>query len=202
MNSVNIYDSKLYKKTTEKKHYVYVCLPELGSRVFNRLEKKYYITDKVNCFVISGTLGELKTIDLATLSRKYKLTDGRNVSLDNLKKMAIKLSSGATVIDWFKAQSLPDKIVKWAYFVPSNFIIKVNKANGEEVIVNDSTSEHGYGDFILCPTLAGKANTRDIEVINGLLFPNIYDMRSFKGLVNYITANETPKPPSILKKYK
>lgn len=200
MAIISINDVKAYKKTNMKKHIVYIALPELGTRVVNRLTEEKYVTDRLNCFVVSGTVGDMKTDSLEGIANKYVLANGKKINLDNLRDLAIKLDSGSTVIDWFKAVSIVDKTDKWALFIPSNYILTTIVEGGQEVIINDPAFNHGYGDFVLCNTLAGKPNIRSIKVINGITFPNIYSMNSFRELSAHMIGNKTPKPKSFILK--
>mgnify|MGYP007090436098 CR=1 FL=1 len=41
---------------------------------------------------------------------------------------------------------------------------------------NDPSSEHGYGDYLVCPNKDGKPDFSDVWVVNGAVFPSTYDM--------------------------
>ena len=47
-----------WKRTSKKKYQIYVCMPPLGTKVYNFLENAHYETSEKKPFVLSGTVGE------------------------------------------------------------------------------------------------------------------------------------------------
>ena len=47
-----------WKRTHKKKYQIFVCMPPLGTKVYNHLEDTHYVTSEKKPFVLSGTAGE------------------------------------------------------------------------------------------------------------------------------------------------
>lgn len=45
-----------WRKTRKKSYEVYMSMPKAGTKVHNKLENAYYVTDDNKRFVISGTV--------------------------------------------------------------------------------------------------------------------------------------------------
>lgn len=192
-------DFRNWKRTNEKNYEIYACMPRIGTKVHNKLENTRYITNEERKFVLSGTMGEEWVIDVTTLSDEYVFADGTPITYDALTK---KLTSG--VIDWFKIKPLPGGGKQnWAFHLPlsiKNFPVQTIK--GDTLYANRDGVGHGVGDFIVASDLGGYPNLNDIWIVNGIVFPNTYDMRSFPGLItaDKRVAVNTPVPKSLLER--
>ena len=89
-----------WKRTSKKKYQIYVCMPPLGTKVYNFLEDVHYETSEKKPFVLSGTVGEQWVIDPAKLFKTYRLPNGQPLNLDFLKTKGHPYK-----VDWFKAQT-------------------------------------------------------------------------------------------------
>ena len=74
-------------------------------------------------------------------------------------------NSKDTFID-LKTKAEPD--TNFACFVPKDVRLTVNTAWGDVLHVNDPVSEHGYGDYLVCPNKDGKPDFSDVWVVNGV----------------------------------
>lgn len=192
-----ITNQRLWKRTNKKNYSVYVCMPKIGTHVFNRLEGSKYVTDNNKRFVLSGTVGEQWVIDAGKLAKTYSFADGTPITPDTLKR---KMHGG--IIDWTLLKTLQSGgCLNWAFYLPANIInLPVQTSWGDTLLANRPEVSHGIGDFLVCRDAGGRPNLSDMWVVNGEVFPNTYDMRAFPGLTNKMASNSvnTPKPKSIL----
>lgn len=209
-----------YKKTTKKQHRIYVCMPKIGSKVSNKLNLKQFVVDEEqNRYVVCGTAGENYTTNLQELTKNYNFSTGEPVNAQAIAKKSILINSkGDTrpvgdkliperilyekkvvcLMDWVQMVSKPYKIsTYWACFVPKYYSFTINDIWGNPMQVNDSRTIHGAGDFIVCPDVNGRPNLNNRIIINGEIFPALYDMRAFPNIGNLDRKIEQPK--SIIK---
>lgn len=169
-----------WKKTRKKNYDIYVCKPEVGSVIVNKLEGTTYVTDRYRQFVLSGTIGEQWIADFETLNKSYCFIDGTPLSIDKIKN---RMDTNGN-IEWTHIKTLlSNNIQYWAFHVPMNIRnFPVQTANGNVMYANRTGVKHGAGDFIVCGDLNGQPNLSNVWVVNGCVFYTTYDMRAFPGL--------------------
>ena len=183
-----------WKRTSKKKYQIYVCMPPLGTRVYNHLEDVYYTTSEKKPFVLSGTAGEQWVIDPAKLFKTYRLPNGQPLNFDFLKT-----KGQAYQVDWFKIETIVDTVnpvYNWALFVPKNQKLAVPTSWGDVLTANRSGVPHGMGDYLVCADGGNMPNLSDMWVVNGEIFPATYDMRAFRGKSTTVKG-EIPIPKKL-----
>lgn len=180
-----------WKRTHKKKYQIFVCMPSLGTKVYNHLEDTHYVTSEKKPFVLSGTAGEQRVIDPAKLFKTYQLPTGEPLNLDYLKTKGHPYN-----VDWFKIETRSDTIINWALFIPKNQKLAVPTSWGDVLTANRSGVPHGLGDYLLCSDGGNMPNLSDMWVVNGEIFPATYDMHAFpnKGASS---AKESPVPKKL-----
>lgn len=101
-----------WKRTQKKKYQIYVCMPSLGTKVYNQLENVHYTTSENKPFVLSGTVGEQWVIDPGKLFKTYQLPNGYPLNLDFLKTKGHPYK-----VNWFKIETIVDvanPVYNWA----------------------------------------------------------------------------------------
>ena len=186
-------DMTQWKKTCKKKYQIWVCMPKLGTKVYNKLEDSHYETNEKRPFVLSGTFGEQWIVDFDKLVKTYKFPDGTPITLDALKKKGHPYT-----IEWFKIETVDDPTPQWAFHVEANLKLGVETSWGDRLIANRAGVPHGFGDYIVCTDVCGYPNMNDVWVVNGEVFPRTYNMTAFKGLAIKGDVNP-PMPPSLIK---
>ena len=134
----------------------------------NELENvDYTATDDGESVVLKGTVGEQWVAKLSKVLETYTKADGTDLTEEDFT------GSKDTFID-LKTKAEPD--TNFACFVPADVRLTVNTAWGDVLHVNDPSSEHGYGDYLVCPNKDGAPDFSDVWVVNGAVFPNTYDV--------------------------
>ena len=127
----------------------------------------YTATDDGESVVLKGTVGEQWVTKLSKVLETYTKADGTALKAEDFT------GSKDTFID-LKTKAQPD--TNFACFVPKDVRLTVNTAWGDVLHVNDPVSEHGYGDYLVCPNKDGKPDFSDVWVVNGAIFANTYDV--------------------------
>lgn len=240
---VNINDVSQYKRCQKKKYNIWVCMPQMGSCVINKLEqaqvvkelngktyftvtdmnnlreenpkvyeflcKNAYLIDEKKRFVLSGTQGELWTIDANKLAKTYVFGDGSPITEESLKAR-MKKDMAPAVMDWQLLESKGSGgEYNFACHVPANNLFQIQTAWGSVLNGNDPILGHGKGDFIVCAVNAdGSPNISDRWIVNGLIFGDTYDNRGWsdklvqhKGNIGDISV-EKPKFTLIDERYR
>ena len=168
-----------WKRTSKKKYQIYVCMPPLGTKVYNFLEDVHYETSEKKPFVLSGTVGEQWVIDPAKLFKTYRLPNRQPLNLDFLKTKGHPYK-----VDWFKIETIVDTanpVYNWALFVPKNQKLAVPTSWGDVLTANRNGVPHGMGDYLVCADGGNMPNLNDMWIVNGEIFSSTYDMRAFPG---------------------
>ena len=106
---------KNWKRTAKKSYDIYACLPNLGTKVHNKLEGSDYEVSEKKRVVLSGTVGEQWVIDTDRLAKTYSFIDGEPITPESLSKRADKNG----LIDWFHIKTLPGGgATNWAFHLP------------------------------------------------------------------------------------
>lgn len=127
----------------------------------------YTATDDGESVVLKGTVGEQWVTKLSKVLETYTKANGTALKAEDFT------GSKDTFID-LKTKAQPD--TNFACFVPKDVRLTVNTAWGDVLHVNDPVSEHGYGDYLVCPNKDGKPDFSDVWVVNGAIFANTYDV--------------------------
>ncbi len=68
-----------------------------------------------------------------------------------------------------------------AMHVPIDITVTVETACGDVLHTNLPNARHGEGDYLVCTVQeGGEPNLSDIWVLNGLIFPDRYDISRMK----------------------
>ena len=126
----------------------------------------YTATDDGESVVLKGTVGEQWVAKLSKVLETYTKADGSALTEQDFTEHK------DTFID-LKTKAEPD--TNFACFVPADVRLTVNTAWGDVLHVNDPASEHGYGDYLVCPNKDGQPDFSDVWVVNGAIFANTYD---------------------------
>ena len=118
------------------------------TKFHNDLENvDYTATDDGESVVLKGTVGEQWVAKLDKVLETYTKADGTALKAEDFT------NAKDTFID-LKTKAEPD--TNFACFVPRDVRLTVNTAWGDVLHVNDPSSEHGYGDYLVCPNKDGK----------------------------------------------
>lgn len=193
-NKNNMYDVRNWKLTKLKSFKCKVCMPPVGTTIYNDNTQTKETTDADNRFVICYPNGMLQVISNSYFLTHFK-TMTHYVDMNYLKKYCIiddlmnwhdfECYSGSE-FEYF-AMQLPPK----QGFI--NYVVYNSIANATNV-------EHGDGDYIICRALDDTTpDFSHIFVVNGLLFPYIYDLTHFRlsrRMRHYVdTVNEVVPLP-------
>ena len=188
-----------WKRTSKKLYNVYMCRPELGTEVHNRLEHCDYTTNEKKQFVLSGTVGEQWIIDGNKLASTYEFEDGTPINPQTLGAKITKGTNGQ--IDWIKLKTRQSTgQFNYAFHLPINEIrdFPVKTSWGETLYANKGNEGHGTGDFLVCATNPdGSPNLNDMWVVNGNVFATTYDMRPFPGIASKEALEHETERPSV-----
>jgi hypothetical protein len=188
----NIDDRSSYKQCKKKLFTRYICIPRIGTQVFNKLEKSQYTTNQQKPFVICGTIGELWTIDFTKLMKTYTFADGTPITIASINRRMKTVDTGNMhfrVMDWIPVQSKPDAGINWACFVPNGRTGKVLTQWGETLEINSAGNYHGYGDFVVTADDNGKPSMRDRWVVNGGVFATTYNNKGWTQFLDPKASN-------------
>ena len=171
-----------WKKTHKQLYDVYVCKPPIGTQVNNIFEGSQYVTNEQKPFILSGTQGEQWVIDEGKLTTTY-VTQG------------IKLRDDG-YLEWTRITTRQDNTINWAFHVPLSVQnMPVQTSWGDILYANRTGVKHGSGDFLVCSDAGGRPNLQDVWIVNGMIFPNTYDLHNFGDEIkNSIKNTNTPVP--------
>ena len=197
-NQVAPWDDPIkYKKTRKKKYTITASMPPMGTQVHNKLEKANYVTNENKKFVLTGTVGEQWVIDAGKLAKTYTFEDGTQITPDALKRKLVKgIKNGQEFpcLKPFRVTTQPG-VPNWAVHVPKQYVFQIPTSWGDVLTVNDPSLPHGSGDFIVCVDAGGFPNLNDRWVVNGLIFPDTYDMRAFPNMATISMNNNGGSHP-------
>lgn len=160
---------------------------------------KVYKVMADNDFLLSGTQGEVWLAKIDKIARTYRLQNGTPITPQSLNRMAKKIGY-EVVIDWFGVETLSSQGgINMACHVPKTQRGEIATSWGARLTINGVGVSHGTGDFIVCGMLPnGMPNLNDRWVVNGLIFVDTYDNRSFSGEIKSGKSTVPRKPKSIL----
>lgn len=173
--------------------------------VYEFLAKNAYIVDGDKRFVLSGTQGELWTIDANKLAKTYVFAGNANkpdedINVESIRARFLNKRVGAEpVMNWQLLETRAVKDSNFACQVPANEIFTINTSWGSVLTGNDPSIPHGKGDFVMCPANPDNTpNLNDRWIVNGLIFGDTYDNRGWSQNVvnsgNVAKVVEKPAP--------
>ena len=162
------------------------------------LLKNAYIVDANKRFVLSGTQGEMWTIDANKLAKTYVFAGNANrpdedINNNSLKaRLLSKKVNSESVMNWQLLETRTVRDSNFACQVPANEVFTINTSWGSILTGNDPTIPHGKGDFVMCPANPDNTpNLNDRWIVNGLIFGDTYDNRGWSQ--NVVSNGETNK---------
>lgn len=170
---IDLNDERIYKKTYRKRLEVLVEIPKIGTAV------SCGVTTHDKPVVLVWPSGDTYIVSLDELCNHYQSKDRTSLSLDYIKSECQKCRECGE-LPQFKVVSNRGKTC-WATIVHSGIHTYVDTAKGK-VEVNGAGSKHNLGDWVICPDINGKPDTSRKIVINGEVFPIIYNMKSFPNM--------------------
>lgn len=172
---IDIYNPDLYLPCKKQKYDIECCIPPKGIEIYNHLEDAHYITNNVERVLMRGLLNEIWIIDLETLMRSYKFTDGETINLETLNKRG-KMIDNDLIMNWQRVSSINNSD-KFAQLIPKIYKLQITTKYNTLLNVNseNSVSDHDLGDYILCSKdKDGKPNLNDKWVVDGNVFKQTY----------------------------
>lgn len=198
---VKVLNGKTYFTVTELNNLkqsnpsMYQSLCQLAQAV------KVYVVNEKTPFVLAGTLGELWTVSLNTLAKKY-------VSLKSGSPTAINPSDpdiNSGVFDWIRVRTIPDNSSAFACFVPNTVTGQVATSWGTVLNINAVGVNHGKGDFVIASNVGNSPNLNDIYVINGNIFAKTYNNQGWTDYLDSrvlnsksITVDKLPRLTNVV----
>lgn len=192
-NKHDMYDIRNWKPTKLKSFECYVCMPPLGTTIYNDNTQMRETTDADNKFVLCYPNGMLQVISTNYFLSRFK-TPGYYVTESYLDKYCII----DQLMNWHDFEHYADSEYKY-------FAMKLSSKEFIDYpvygsIANTRNAEHGDGDYIVCKSLDnGTPDFSNIFIVNGLLFPYIYDLTHFRlsrRMRNYVnTINKIVPSP-------
>lgn len=174
--------------------------------VYEFLAKNAYIVDGDKRFVLSGTQGELWTIDANKLAKTYVFAGNANkpdedINVESIRaRFSNKRVGAEPVMNWQLLETRAVKDSNFACQVPANEIFTINTSWGSVLTGNDPSIPHGKGDFVMCPANPDNTpNLNDRWIVNGLIFGDTYDNRGWsQNVVNSGNATKVVEKPAPL----
>lgn len=196
---MNIYEyinnPQNYKPTRKKLYTIWACLPPVGTKVYNNLEKADYVTSFDQMVVFSGTMGEQWVSDIRTLAETYTFANGREISPENIRRICDSQMN----VGWFKVDTKANGTPMCACFVPLKYQFTVQTSWGALLKGNDPSVCHGKGDFVVCPMVNGSPNFQNRWIVNGLIFSTTYNNRGFTDNIVKTANAKAPIPTPLFK---
>lgn len=172
---LDINNPDLYLPCRKQNYHIECCIPPKGIEIYNHLEDAHYITNDIEKVLMRGLLQEIWLIDLETLIKSYKFTDGEAITLDSLNKRG-KMIDDDLIMNWQKVSSINNSD-KFAQLVPKIYKLQIRTKYNTLLNVNseNSISDHNEGDYILCSRDEdGKPNLNNKWVVDGNIFKQTY----------------------------
>lgn len=166
--TINDFAAEDFKPTAKLSYQIVGKRVAQPTAVHNTLENTDYLAQPKKDVVLKGTAGELwvtplKKVQQTYLSVKNTPLTEKDFPVDQF--IPLKTKAGKKV---------------FALFVPKEKIVKIMTAWGDELTANRPEVEHGEGDYLVCSMDEnGKANLKDVWVVNGKIFPKTYEMANF-----------------------
>lgn len=188
-------NSKNWKKTSYKRYEAYISMPELGTKVLNKVTGEELVTCKGSNFVVSTLDGNISLESANYIAKHFEFIDGSEIRPDTLKRRAVTINQNL-YLDWTRVVSKSKVEPLWAYYC-DNKELADSLSNRATVKGN---VKQGY--FLVCKDSNGEPNTLSYSVESGKDFVYKYDLRAFPGISKSYTDKEMElnKPSSLLDK--
>ncbi len=155
-------------RTGKKEYEVQAKMVSRETSFYNDLEAEdYTVTDDGVTVILKGKFGELWTSPLSKVISTYTKPDGSALGETDFAKKDT----------WIRITAKPDPESYYAMHVPLDVSVTVETAWGNELHTNLSNAPHGKGDYLVCRVSEeGQPDLSDVWVLNGVVFPEYYDM--------------------------
>ena len=117
--------------------------------------------------VLKGTRDEIWTSPLSQVISRYTKPDGSELCREDFADKDV----------YIDIVTIPTRDTYYAMYVPKDITVDVETARGDLLHTNLPNAPHGEGDYLVC-TIGedGEPDLTDVWVLNGLIFPDCYDM--------------------------
>ena len=160
--------------TGKKEYTVQAMMVSKDTSFHNELEvTDYTVKNDGETVILKGCLGEMWASKLSKVADTYTKADGTAVSREDfvIKDRFIDLKTKAEPEEYY------------AMHVPLTFSVTVETAWGDVLHTNLPNAPHGRGDYLVCRRGGdGEPDLSDVWILNGVLFPEYYDMEDTDGL--------------------
>lgn len=154
----------------KKEYSVQAMMVSQETSFHNELEvTDYTVTDDGVTVVLKGKFDEMWATKLSKVISTYTKPDGSALSeADFARKDA-----------WIDIVTKPEPDAYYALYVPLDISVTVETAWGDVLHTNLPNAPHGEGDYLVCRVGEdGKPDLSDVWVLNGVVFPQYYDMNN------------------------
>ena len=129
-------------------------------------EADYTAEDDGETVVLRGTRGEMWTAAFPKVAKTYRRPDGSEVTPADFAEKDV----------WIRLETIPAGDTNFAMFVPRENRLTAETSGGTVLTANGENAPHGAGDYLVCSARDGKPDLSGVWVVNGTVFPAIYDM--------------------------
>lgn len=178
-------DITKFTKTRYKKFAVGILMPIKGSMTIDKLTGNYSQTTQDKPFVLIDTAGQTSPLSFSDIVNNFVTKSGNMVTRPYLQsQMKVENINGEqvrympVVKFYFK---VPDQIF-WVRQIPKDQAFYLDLQSGPRRI-NDESRKHGDGDWLIVPDCDGEPDWDYFDVINGVRFPDMFDIRPLKNKV-------------------
>lgn len=187
--------AKNWKKTSYKRYEAYISMPELGTKILNKVTGEELVTGKGTNFVVSTLDGNISLESANYIAKHFEFIDGSEIKPDTLKRRAVTINQNL-YLDWTRVVSKSKVEPLWAYYCDNQELA--------DTLSNRTTVKGNVkqGYFLVCKDSNGEPNTLSYNVESGKDFVYKYDLRAFPGISKSYTDKEMEltKPESLLDK--
>ncbi len=153
--------------TGKKEYAIQGTMVSTELHFHNELENVDYVAvDDGETVVLKGTRGEMWTSPLSQVMTRYAKPDGSELRKEDFANRDV----------WIDIVAIPTRNSYYAMHVPNDITVTVETAWGDVLYTNLSNAPHGEGDYLVCTVQEGGPNLSDVWVLNGLIFPDCYDI--------------------------
>ena len=161
-------ENEMWFLTGKKAYSIQAMMVSKETRFHNELEvTDYTVTDDGETVILKGKFGEMWATGLSKVIATYTKPDGSALSKEDF----------ASKDRYIDITAKPDPDSYFAMYVPSDVSVTVETAGGSVLHTNLSNAPHGDGDYLVCRVNEdGEPDLADVWILNGLVFPEYYDV--------------------------